>query len=247
MAEQYRLEMIGVSKSFPGVKALDGINLKVRPGTVHALMGENGAGKSTLMKCLFGIYKMDEGQIIIDGEKTEITNPDDALRKGLAMVHQELQPIPDCSIAENMYLGRYPMKSVGPLKMVDHKTMNSEAEKWLKDVKMNFDPKAKLGTLSIGQMQSVEIAKAVSQHAKIVILDEATASIDPENEAMIQKAMVMPRSNLAKPCRQQRRNVIKAIVNSGICATRIKLVASEIRFAAVNASLARRHASTCAA
>ena len=80
MAEQYRLEMIGVSKSFPGVKALDGINLKVRPGTVHALMGENGAGKSTLMKCLFGIYKMDEGQIIIDGEKTEITNPDDAWR-----------------------------------------------------------------------------------------------------------------------------------------------------------------------
>ena len=159
MAEQYRLEMIGVSKSFPGVKALDGINLKVRPGTVHALMGENGAGKSTLMKCLFGIYKMDEGQIIIDGEKTEITNPDDALRKGLAMVHQELQPIPDRSIAENMYLGRYPMKSVGPLKMVDHKTMNSEAEKWLKDVKMNFDPKAKLGTLSIGQMQSVEIAR----------------------------------------------------------------------------------------
>ena len=76
-------------------------------------MGENGAGKSTLMKCLFGIYKMDEGQIIIDGEKTEITNPDDALRKGLAMVHQELQPIPDRSIAENMYLGRYPMKSVG--------------------------------------------------------------------------------------------------------------------------------------
>ena len=185
MAEQYRLEMIGVSKSFPGVKALDGINLKVRPGTVHALMGENGAGKSTLMKCLFGIYKMDEGQIIIDGEKTEITNPDDALRKGLAMVHQELQPIPDRSIAENMYLGRYPMKSVGPLKMVDHKTMNSEAEKWLKDVKMNFDPKAKLGTLSIGQMQSVEIAKAVSQHAKIVILDEPTSSLtDNEVEAL---------------------------------------------------------------
>ncbi len=185
MAEQYRLEMIGVSKSFPGVKALDGINLKVRPGTVHALMGENGAGKSTLMKCLFGIYKMDEGQIIIDGEKTKITNPDDALHKGLAMVHQELQPIPDRSIAENMYLGRYPMKSIGPLKMVDHKTMNSEAEKWLKDVKMNFDPKAKLGTLSIGQMQSVEIAKAVSQHAKIVILDEPTSSLtDNEVEAL---------------------------------------------------------------
>ena len=157
MAEKYRLEMVGVSKSFPGVKALDGIHLKVRPGTVHALMGENGAGKSTLMKCLFGIYKMDEGQIIIDGEKVEIANPDDALHKGLAMVHQELQPIPERSIAENMYLGRYPMKGFGPFRMVDHAAMNKEAEKWLKDVKMNFNPKAKLGTLSIGQMQSVRM------------------------------------------------------------------------------------------
>ena len=185
MAEKYRLEMVGVSKSFPGVKALDGIHLKVRPGTVHALMGENGAGKSTLMKCLFGIYKMDEGQIIIDGEKVEIANPDDALHKGLAMVHQELQPIPERSIAENMYLGRYPMKGFGPFRMVDHAAMNKEAEKWLKDVKMNFNPKAKLGTLSIGQMQSVEIAKAVSQNAKLVILDEPTSSLtDNEVEAL---------------------------------------------------------------
>lgn len=185
MAEKYRLEMVGVSKTFPGVKALDGIHLKVRPGTVHALMGENGAGKSTLMKCLFGIYKMDEGQIFIDGEKVEIANPDEALRKGLAMVHQELQPIPERSIAENMYLGRYPMKGFGPFKMVDHNTMNQEAEKWLKDVKMNFNPKAKLGTLSIGQMQSVEIAKAVSQNAKLVILDEPTSSLtDNEVEAL---------------------------------------------------------------
>ena len=108
MAE-YRLEMKGICKSFPGVKALDGINLRVRPGTVHALMGENGAGKSTLMKCLFGIYKMDEGEIYLDGEKMTILNPDDALHKGLAMVHQELQPIPERTIAENMYLGRYPL------------------------------------------------------------------------------------------------------------------------------------------
>ena len=111
MAE-YRLEMKGICKSFPGVKALDGINLRVRPGTVHALMGENGAGKSTLMKCLFGIYKMDEGEIYLDGEKMTILNPDDALHTGLAMVHQELQPIPERTIAENMYLGRYPLKSV---------------------------------------------------------------------------------------------------------------------------------------
>ena len=185
MAEQYRLEMRGVKKTFPGVKALDGVNLRVRPGTVHALMGENGAGKSTLMKCLFGIYKMDEGEVYIDGVKTEIANPDDALKKGLAMVHQELQPIPERSIAENMYLGRYPMKNYGPVKVVDHAKMNSEAEKWLRDVKMDFNPKAKLGTLSIGQMQSVEIAKAVSQSANLVILDEPTSSLtDNEVEAL---------------------------------------------------------------
>ncbi len=184
MAE-YRLEMENVSKSFPGVKALDGVHLKVRPGTVHALMGENGAGKSTLMKCLFGIYKMDTGTIKIDGNITTIENPDDALHKGLAMGHQELQPIPERTIAENMYLGRYPMKKIGPFGMVDHKTMNEEAEKWLKDVKMDFDPKAKLGTLSIGQMQSVEIAKAVSQNANLVILDEPTSSLtDNEVEAL---------------------------------------------------------------
>lgn len=185
MAGEYRLEMKGVKKSFPGVKALDGVHLKVRPGTVHALMGENGAGKSTLMKCLFGIYKMDEGEVYIDGVKTHIDNPDDALKKGLAMVHQELQPIPERSIAENMYLGRYPMKHIGPITIVDHAKMNSEAEKWLKDVKMSFNPRAKLGTLSIGQMQSVEIAKAVSQNATLVILDEPTSSLsDNEVDAL---------------------------------------------------------------
>ncbi len=184
MAE-YRLEMRGVSKSFPGVKALDKVNLKVRPGTVHALMGENGAGKSTLMKCLFGIYHMDEGEIYVDGEKVTISNPDEALHKGLAMVHQELQPIPARTIAENMYLGRYPVKKYGPLQVIDHKTMNREAKKWLEDVKMPFDPKSKLGDLSISQMQSVEIAKAVSQEARLIILDEPTSSLtDNEVEAL---------------------------------------------------------------
>ena len=162
MAE-YRLEMRGVSKSFPGVKALDKINLKVRPGTVHALMGENGAGKSTLMKCLFGIYHMDEGEVYVDGKKVDINNPDEALHNGLAMVHQELQPVPERTIAENMYLGRFPTKKVGPLQVIDHKTMNEEAKKWLDNVKMPFDPKKRLGNLSISQMQSGEIAKAVSQ------------------------------------------------------------------------------------
>lgn len=184
MAE-YRLEMRGVSKSFPGVKALDKVNLKVRPGTVHALMGENGAGKSTLMKCLFGIYHMDEGEVFVDGEKVNIQNPDEALHKGLAMVHQELQPVPERTIAENMYLGRFPVKSFGPIKVIDHKTMNDEAKKWLENVKMPFDPRKKLGHLSISQMQSIEIAKAVSQEAKLIILDEPTSSLtDNEVEAL---------------------------------------------------------------
>ena len=168
---EYRLEMKGVSKSFPGVKALDNIHLNVRPGSVHALMGENGAGKSTLMKCLFGIYTMDTGEVYVDGEKMNILNPDDALHKGLAMVHQELQPVPARSIAENMFLGRYPTINFGPLKVIDHKKMESEAAKWLKEVKLNVNPNELLQTLSISQMQSVEIAKAVSMGAKIIILE----------------------------------------------------------------------------
>ena len=177
MAE-YRLEMKGISKSFPGVKALDQVSLKVRPGTVHSLMGENGAGKSTLMKCLFGIYKMDEGEVYLDGEKVQIANADDALHKGIAMVHQELQPIPERSIGENIFCGRYPLKKLlGFIPVVDHKKMYEESERLLKEVRMEYDPKAKLGSLSVSQMQSVEIAKAVSMNAKVVILDEPTSSL----------------------------------------------------------------------
>ena len=184
MAE-YKLELKGVCKSFPGVKALDNVQLSLRPGTVHALMGENGAGKSTLMKCLFGIYRMDAGEVILDGQKVEIHNPDEAMNYGIAMVHQELQPVLARSVAENLYLGRFPTKGFGPFKVIDHKTMYTDTEKWLKEVKMDFDPKAQLGTLSIGQMQSVEIAKAVSQQAKVVIFDEPTSSLsDNEVEAL---------------------------------------------------------------
>ncbi len=184
MAE-YRLELKGICKSFPGVKALDNIRLAVRPGTVHALMGENGAGKSTLMKCLFGIYKMDAGEVYLEGEKITINNPDEAMSCGIAMVHQELQPVLARSVAENMYLGRFPVKKYGPLQLIDHKKMNEDTAYWLKEVKMDFDPKAMLGSLSIGQMQSVEIAKAVSRQAKVVIFDEPTSSLtDNEVEAL---------------------------------------------------------------
>ena len=133
----------------------------------------------------FGIYRMDAGEVILDGKKIEINNPDEAMKYGIAMVHQELQPVPARSVAENLYLGRFPTKGFGPFKMIDHKTMYAETERWLKEVKMDFDPKAQLGSLSIGQMQSVEIAKAVSQQAKVVIFDEPTSSLsDNEVEAL---------------------------------------------------------------
>ena len=170
----YLLEMNGICKSFPGVKALDHATLKVRPGTVHALCGENGAGKSTLMKCLFGIYTKDEGEIKIDGIPTNIVSPYDALKKGIAMVHQELQPIKERSIAENIYCGRFPTKFG---LFVDHKKMYEDTERLLKEVKMDFDPKVKLSTLSVSQMQSVEIAKAVSAKARIIIMDEPSSSL----------------------------------------------------------------------
>ena len=169
--------MRGVVKTFPGVKALDHAQLRLRPGSVHALMGENGAGKSTLMKCMFGIYHMDEGEVIYEGEKVQIKGPLDALNRGIAMVHQELQPIPERSIGENIYVGRYPMKRFGPLSVIDHEKMYEEAAKVLKEVHLNFDPKAKLGSLSVSQMQLVEIAKAVSADCKVLILDEPTSSL----------------------------------------------------------------------
>ena len=175
---EYRLEMRGVVKTFPGVKALDNAQLKLRPGTVHALMGENGAGKSTLMKCMFGIYKMNEGEIFYEGQKVTISDPLAALNMGISMVHQELQPIPERSVAENIFVGRYPMKKLfGFIPVVDHKKMYEETERVLKEVRMNFDPKQKLGSLSVSQMQSVEIAKAVSNDCKVLILDEPTSSL----------------------------------------------------------------------
>ena len=139
---EYRLVMKGVVKTFPGVKALDHAQLELRPGKVMALMGENGAGKSTLMKCMFGIYKMDEGEIEYEGEKVTIPTPLDALNRGIAMVHQELQPIPARTVAENIWLGRYPTKSYGPITVVDHPKMYKDTEELLKKLKLDINPHA---------------------------------------------------------------------------------------------------------
>jgi len=174
---EYILEMKGVCKQFPGVKALDNVQLSLTPGHVHALMGENGAGKSTLMKCLFGIYTMDSGEVIYNGEKVHIANPFDALQKGIAMVHQELLPIPDRTIAENIYCGAYPVKKFGPIKIIDHKAMFEKSQALLDELGLEFDAKQKLSTLTASQMQLVEIAKAIASDAKIIILDEPTSSL----------------------------------------------------------------------
>ena len=196
---EYVLEMRDVCKSFPGVKALDHAQLKLRPGTVHALMGENGAGKSTLMKCMFGIYKMDEGEIYIDGEKVTISDPLEAWDKGISMVHQELQPIPARTIGENIFLGRYPMKkALGFIPVVDHDKMYEETAKLLKRVRMDFDPKQKLGTLTVSQMQSVEIAKAVAGNCRVLILDEPTSSLTQnEVEALFRIVEDLKKENVA--------------------------------------------------
>lgn len=167
------LEMRDIEKSFPGVKALDRIQLTVKKGTVHALMGENGAGKSTLMKCLYGIYHHDSGTIKIDGEEVKFKDSKEAIDHGVAMIHQELQPIPMMSIAENIFLGNYPLKHG----FVDHKKIEEESASYLKTVGLNVSPKTLLKDLSISQQQSVEIAKAISHRAKIVIMDEPTSSL----------------------------------------------------------------------
>lgn len=175
--QKYALEMKEISKEFPGVKALDGVTLQVRPGTVHALMGENGAGKSTLMKCLFGIYKPDGGEIYINGQKAEINNSSDALAHGVSMIHQELHPVPFRNVMENIWLGRFPLIGWGPFKFVDHKRMNVETRELFKQLDIDLSPDTIVGNLSVSKIQSIEIAKAVSFHSQIIVMDEPTSSL----------------------------------------------------------------------
>lgn len=167
------LEMRKITKTFPGVKALDEVDFSLERGTVHALMGENGAGKSTLMKCLFGIYTPDSGEIYIDGKKVSYKDPKDALDSGVAMVHQELNQVSMRSVAENIMLGRFPNK----YGIIDHKKMNQETQDLFDRLGLNFDPKKIIGKYSVAERQLIEIAKAVSYDAKILVLDEPTSSL----------------------------------------------------------------------
>lgn len=174
--KKYILEMIDICKNFPGVKALDKANLKVRAGTVHALMGENGAGKSTLMKCLFGVYIEDEGEIFIEGKKINFSNPKQAMENGVAMVHQELNQVLQRDVMENIWLGRFPRK----MGVVDSKILFNETKRVLDELEIDINPRIKMGKLSVSQRQMVEIAKAVSYNAKILVLDEPTSSLTEE-------------------------------------------------------------------
>lgn len=170
---EYLLEMTHISKSFPGVKALDNVNLKVRPYSIHALMGENGAGKSTLLKCLFGIYAKDSGSILFQGQEVSFSSAKEALENGISMVHQELNLVLQRSVMDNMWLGRYPIKGI----FVDQHKMLVETQAIFDELDIDIDPRARVGTLSVSQMQMIEIAKAFSYNAKIVIMDEPTSSL----------------------------------------------------------------------
>ncbi len=177
MAQEMLLQMKDICKSFPGVKALDHVSLNVRPGTVHALMGENGAGKSTLMKCLFGIYRKDEGTILLEGNEVDFKTSKEAMEHGVSMVHQELNQALKRSVMDNLWLGRYP-KTAGI--MVNERAMYQETKKLFQELEIDVDPRQIMSKLPVSKRQMVEIAKAVSYHSKIIVFDEPTSSLTEE-------------------------------------------------------------------
>ena len=165
--------MEDITKVFPGVKALDGVTVEVKAGTVHALMGENGAGKSTLMKCLFGVYHKDGGHIYLEGKEVDFKNSKDALENGVAMVHQELNQALTRNVMDNMWLGRFPKN--GPF--TSEKKMYDETMKVFDDLGITVNPKAVMSTMPVSQRQMVEIAMAVSYNSKVIVFDEPTSSL----------------------------------------------------------------------
>ena len=169
--------MLDIEKQFPGVKALDHAKLQLRPGSIHALMGENGAGKSTLMKCLFGIYKKDAGSIRMNGKEINFTSPRNARDHGVAMVHQELNQALKRSVMDNLWLGRYP-KTAGFV--VNEKKMYHDTVEIFNELGIDVDPHRIMSTMPVSQRQMVEIAKAVSYHSKIIVFDEPTSSLTEE-------------------------------------------------------------------
>src|SRR5690242_675368 len=170
------LDLVGICKRYPGVIALDNVSLSVRSGEVVGLIGENGAGKSTLMKILGGVLLADAGEIRIDGNPVVIRSAAEATALGIGFVHQELNVLDNLDVAANLFLGREPVWG-GPLRLIDRKRMAVESERYLRRLGMTVSPHTPLSQLSIAQQQMVEIAKALSQNARILILDEPTSSL----------------------------------------------------------------------
>ena len=191
MEQDILLQMVGISKSFPGVKALDNVSLNVHGGTVHALMGENGAGKSTLMKCLFGIYGKDSGHIYLEGKEIDFKSSREALDNGVAMVHQELNQALKRSVMDNIWLGRYPTVMGGLA--VNEKKMYEDTMAVFEELGINVDPHRIMSTMPVYQRQMVEIAKAVSYNSKVIVFDEPTSSLTEEEVEHLFKIINMLR------------------------------------------------------
>ena len=190
MEETVLLRMTDITKTFPGVRALDHVSLEVKAGTVHALMGENGAGKSTLMKCLFGIYNKDSGHIYLEGREVNFNSSKEALMNGVAMVHQELNQALKRTVMDNLWLGRYP-KIAGFI--VDEAKMLRDTKAIFEELGIDVDPKRIMSTMPVSQRQMVEIAKAVSYHSKVIVFDEPTSSLTEEEVEHLFKIINMLR------------------------------------------------------
>ncbi|MCT4619580.1 MAG: sugar ABC transporter ATP-binding protein, partial [Marinisporobacter sp.] len=174
MDKEYILELENITKEFPGVLALDNVQLKVRKGSVHSLMGENGAGKSTLMKAIIGIHQPTKGTIKWKGQPVKIEGTNHALDLGISMIHQELSPIPYMTVSENIFLGREPVNKFG---IVDQKKMDEDTAELLKRLDIDIDPRTQMVNLSIANTQMVEIAKSISYNSDLIIMDEPTSAI----------------------------------------------------------------------
>ena len=190
MEQDILLRMTDITKTFPGVKALDGVSFELKKGTVHALMGENGAGKSTLLKCLFGIYTKDSGQIVLEGQEVNFKNSKEALNNGVAMVHQELNQALKRSVMDNLWLGRYPM--IGGV-MVNERKMLQDTKAIFEELEIDVDPHRIMSTMPVSQRQMVEIAKAVSYNSKVIVFDEPTSSLTEEEVEHLFKIINMLR------------------------------------------------------
>ena len=184
MDPEYILVMENISKAFPSVQALDNVQLAVKKGTVHALMGENGAGKSTLMRVLIGLHPPDSGKIFFKGQEVAIPDTKTALDMGISMIHQELSPVPDMTVAENIYLGREPLGKFG---LINKRKMISDTRKLLKQLDITLDATKKMRELSIANTQMVEIAKAISYDSSLIIMDEPTSAITEREVASLFK------------------------------------------------------------